>query len=265
MALFKRNSSEPIGKFQPLHKFTEQDFEQMYNIYQKYYENTRYEIFVRDFLKKTGAFLILHPQTKQIVGFSTVMNCDIKVGNKVHHAFFSGDTVIEKEFWGSRALQKSMYRYLLTMKAKHPFDPVYWMLISKGFKTYLLLANNYYTYWPHPDGECQHLQPLVQAYCQQYFNDYYDQKTGVLDFGNDYQPLKGDVAPITDDMLTRNAKIRFFQQSNPDWAQGTELPCIGEIVWTDILKYVQKFATKSISHGRLDALVHAKMSQTKSA
>lgn len=52
MALFKRSSSEPIGKFQALQDFTERDFGQMYSIYQKYYENTRYEIFVRDFLKK---------------------------------------------------------------------------------------------------------------------------------------------------------------------------------------------------------------------
>lgn len=68
MALFKRNSSEPIGKFQPLHKFTEQDFEQMYNIYQKYYENTRYEIFVRDFLKKTGAFFNPSPKNQAHCG-----------------------------------------------------------------------------------------------------------------------------------------------------------------------------------------------------
>lgn len=265
MALFKRSSSEPIGKFQPLHKFTERDFEQMYSIYQKYYENTRYDIFVRDFLKKTGAFLVLHPKTKQIVGFSTVLDCDIRVGDKIHHAFFSGDTVIEKEFWGSRALQKCKYRYLLMLKAKYPFEPIYWMLISKGFKTYLLLANNYYSYWPHPDGECQHLAPLVDAYCKQYFEDHYDAQKAILNFGDDYQPLKGDVAPITDDMLDRNAKIRFFQQSNPDWAKGTELPCIGEITWTDIVKYVGKFSTKAMSQGRVDAIAHTQKIHTKSA
>ena len=107
MALFKRSSSEPIGKFQPLHKFTERDFEQMYSIYQKYYENTRYDIFVRDFLKKTGAFLVLHPKTKQIVGFSTVLDCDIRVGDKIHHAFLVVTPSSKKSF-GDHAPYKSV-------------------------------------------------------------------------------------------------------------------------------------------------------------
>jgi hypothetical protein len=258
MSKFNLSRQEPTGVFRPIAKFSERDLQQMYSIYQKYYENTRYDLFTRDFRKKTGAFLILHPRTREIVGFSTVLNCDIKIGNKVSHAFFSGDTVIEKEFWGSRALQRCMYRYLLTMKAKHPFEPVYWMLISKGFKTYLLLANNYYGYWPHPDGECDRLQPIVEAYCEQYFSEYYDRTTGVLNFGDDYQPLKGDVAPITDEMRQKSPKIRFFEERNPMWEKGTELPCIGEIVWGDIFKYVQRFATKSTSQGKADAAVAAR-------
>jgi hypothetical protein len=263
MSKFNLRRQEPIGEFRPVEKFTEAHLQRMYSIYQKYYENTRFDLFVRDFRKKTGAFLILHPKSRDIVGFSTVMNCDIRVGNKVHHAFFSGDTVIEKEFWGSRALQRSMYRYLLTMKAKHPFDPVYWMLISKGFKTYLLLANNYYSYWPHPDGECQDLKPLVEAYCEQYFGEYYDRQRGLLDFGDDYQPLKGEVAPITDEMRRKTAKIRFFEELNPTWEKGTELPCIGQITWSDILKYVQRFAAKPVSQGKTDAqqAVTARQSQ----
>jgi hypothetical protein len=66
------------------------------------------------------------------------------------------------------------------------------------------------------------------------------------------------VAPITNDMLNHNKNIRFFQQSNPDWAKGVELPCIGEIVWIDFLKYMLKFAKKAVSHGRVDALTSAR-------
>ncbi len=75
-----------------------------------------------------------------------------------------------------------------------------------------------------------------------------------MNFGDDYQPLKGDVAPITDEMRRKSPKIRFFEEKNPQWVQGTELPCIGEIVWSDIFKYVQRFATKSSSQGKVDAV-----------
>lgn len=258
MSKFSLNRQDPTGVFRPLSKFTETDLRQMYSIYQKYYENTRYELFVQDFQKKTGAFLILHPKTQQIVGFSTVLNCEIKVGQKSHRAVFSGDTIIEKQYWGSRALQFAMFHYLLKLKLKNPFEPIYWMLISKGFKTYLLLANNYASYYPHPEGGCDHLQPIVEAYCEQYFNGYFDRHEGVLDFGDDYQPLKNEVAPITPEMLENNSKIRFFEERNPNWRRGTELPCVGELQWRDFFRYSKHFAIKSTSRGRLDAALPAR-------
>ncbi len=55
---------------------------------------------------------------------------------KPRHAFFSGDTIIEKEYWGNRALTCAMYRYIVSFKLRYPLVPVYWILISKGFKTY---------------------------------------------------------------------------------------------------------------------------------
>lgn len=258
MSKFSQNRQDPKSVFRPISRFTETDLQQMYSIYQKYYENTRYELFVQDFKKKTGAFLILHPHTQQIVGFSTVLNCDIKIDGKSHHAVFSGDTIIEKQYWGSRALQFAMFHYMLKLKLKHPFEPIYWMLISKGFKTYLLLANNYASYWPHPEGKCRELQPIVEAYCEQYFAGYFDRSKGVLDFGDDYQPLKGEVAPITAELLEKNAKIRFFESRNPEWRRGTELPCVGELQWRDILRYSKHFALKTTSRGRLDAMMAAR-------
>lgn len=258
LKLLRKLRQEPIGEYQAIADFSSHDIEVMYSIYEKYYENTQFKIFSSDFAKKSGAFLIRHPKTNEIVGFSTVMDCEISVNGKIHHAFFSGDTVIEKEFWGNRALQRAMYRYLIQKKLKHPTEAVYWMLISKGFKTYLLLANNYFSYFPHYNNKNQHLAPIVDAYCRQYFDKYYDADKGILNFGNDYQPLKGDVAPITQDMLNRNAKIRFFEQCNPDWAYGTELPCIGEITWRDIGRYVQRFLSKTTSTGKFDAVLAAK-------
>ncbi|MEC7119065.1 MAG: hypothetical protein VXW65_04060 [Pseudomonadota bacterium] len=229
ISLLSRRSDEPTGRFQSLEQFTPAELRQMYLLYQQYYANTCYELFERDFRKKTGAFLILHPDTGVIVGFSTVLECRIQVGTQHYPAVFSGDTVIDQAFWGCRTLQRCMYQYLMRMKLRYFYQPIYWMLISKGFKTYLLLANNYYSYWPHPSGEHQRLSPIVHAYCEQFFDPYYDRTTGLLNFGADYQPLKQDVAPITDTMQQQNEKIDFFVRKNPTWQQGTELPCIGEI------------------------------------
>lgn len=45
----------------------------MYSIYEQYYENTRFSIFVDDFKNKSGAILIFDSETDEIVGFSTVV------------------------------------------------------------------------------------------------------------------------------------------------------------------------------------------------
>lgn len=129
------------------------------------------------------------------------------------------------------------------------------MLISKGFKTYLLLANNFFTYYPHFKGKNQRLSGVVDSYCRQYFGDYYDPASKILNFGNDYQPLKENVAPITEIMRSNNPKIKFFEERNPNWVQGTELPCVGEITWQELAKYAQRFITKPMSQGKLDALL----------
>ena len=249
---FRKLKNEPYSEYKSVQDITLMDMKTMYGIYEQYYLNTTLKIFEKDMMEKTGVFIIRDPKTDAIVGFSTITDRDFVVDGKVHHAFFSGDTIIEQAYWGSRALQRAMYRYVIAFKFKHPTQSVYWMLISKGFKTYLLLANNYFTYYPHCDQKHQHLEKHIYAYCQKYFAEYYDESNGLLNFGDDYQPLRPDIAPITEEMRAKNKKIAFFEQLNPTWLSGTELPCIGEIRWSDIYRYVIRFLTKSGSKGQED-------------
>jgi hypothetical protein len=225
---------------------------QMYAVYSQYYENTAWDIFLHDLSKKSGAFIMRNPAGR-VVGFSTVMTTDITVNGAQVRGVFSGDTIIERAYWGSRALQFAFYRFMIAEKARHPFRKIYWFLISKGFKTYLLLANNFFSFYPRPDGEDEHLADIVDAYCEQLFPAYYDRERRILDFGTDYQPLRGDVAEITDRMCEENEAIRFFQERNPEWRRGTELPCVGVFGWTDMAKYSLRYATKPASKGRNDA------------
>lgn len=245
---------EPYGKFVKSAQVSSEQLRHMYSIYEQYYDNTRFEIFQADFAKKHGAILIFHPKTHEIVGFSTIALHHFNLEGQRYTLMFSGDTVIMKEFWGCRALQSTMLKLLIRIRFEYPFDNFYWMLISKGYKTYLLLANNYYSYYPHYKGKHGRLKPIVEYYCKKYFAEYFDAKTGLLNFGSDYQPLKGEVAPITERMRRDNPKIKFFEHLNPSWEQGTELPCIGEISWKDLARYPKRFFTKPISKGKQEAI-----------
>lgn len=250
--LFRKFKNEAYSEYKAVQDITLIDMKTMYGIFEQYYLNTTIQIFEQDLMEKTGIFIIRDPKTNVIVGFSTVTERHFKVNGLTHHAFFSGDTIVEQAYWGSRALQRAMYRYIIRFKLKYPTQPVYWMLISKGFKTYLLLANNYFTYYPHCEQKHQRLEPLVNAYCQQYFNDYFDLNSGLLNFGDDYQSLRPDIAPITPEMRNQSKKIAFFEHKNPTWSEGTELPCIGEIHWRDLYRYVYRFLTKTSSKREVD-------------
>ncbi len=254
----RRLNNEPYSEYKFANEISVHDLKRMFSIYRHYYANTAYEIFEQDFLQKTGVFIIREPKSKTIVGFSTVLERDFIVDGKAQHAFFSGDTIIEQQYWGSRALQRAMYRYIIAYKMRHPFQPIYWILISKGFKTYLLLANNYYRYFPHYGEKHERLEKYINSYCEQYFSEYFDRESGLLNFGEDYQPLKADVAPITKEMREKNAKIAYFEELNPTWVDGTELPCIGELGWIDLYRYVQRFLTKNNSKGKSDSIVKNK-------
>lgn len=247
------NKQDPYGKYMAKDKVKKHQLHEMFEIYKEYYENTKFSVFEEDFKKKSGAILIFHPKTNKVVGFSTVAIQHFVLDGKKYTTLFSGDTVIEKEFWGTRALQATMLKLLIKLRFTYPLDELYWLLISKGYKTYLLLANNYYVYYPHVKGKHQYLSKVVEHYCQTFFAKYYDKESGLLNFGSDYQPLKGEVAPITNEMRENNPKIRFFEEKNPTWAQGTELPCIGEIAWKDLARYPLRFFTKPTSHGKKEA------------
>jgi len=225
---------------------------QMYQVFAQYYENTTWDIFLSDLSNKTGAF-ILRNAAGRVVGFSTLRTCDIDIGGRRVHGVFSGDTIIERAYWGSRALQREFFKFMIAEKFRYPREPIYWFLISKGFKTYLLLANNLFSFYPRHDREEPHLADIVDAYCQQLFPAHYDRTRRILDFGQDYQPLRSDVAEISERMREENPAIRFFEERNPEWRRGTELPCVGEIGWSDLAKFTLRFARKPVSKGRMDA------------
>lgn len=246
--LMKRKS--PHGKYVKKQHISLENLKKMYSIYAQYYANTKFSIFQADFEKKQGAILIFHPETNEVVGFSTVAIQHLVMEGKRYTFVFTGDTIVEREFWGHRTLVKTYVKLLMKLRLQYPFDNFYWLLISKGYKTYLLLANNCYVYYPHFEGKNGHLKPIVEQYCHEFFAKYYEDKTGLLNFGDDYQPLKGEVAPITDEMRRNNPKISFFEQQNPTWRAGTELPCVGGLSWTDLMRYPLRYLTKPVSEGK---------------
>lgn len=227
--------SELKVKFYSRYEISFQDLEEMHAIFKKYYKNTEFKTFKNDLDKKNGAFILRKKTTGEIVGFSTLLEMKMIINGKKVRGVFSGDTIVEEEYWGNNPLNGAFVKFYLKKLISNPFKPIYWFLISKGYKTYLLLTNNFINYYPCYNKEDKHLEDIVRGYCGYLFPEYFNEKKKILDFGKGSQFLKGGVAEITAEMCEKYPKIAFFNERNPTWDRGTELPCVGEMTWGTIL------------------------------
>jgi hypothetical protein len=71
----------------------------------------------------------------------------------------------------------------------------------------------------------------------------------VLDFGDNANCLKDHVAGISPE-LRSDPDIAFFEQRNPDWQRGTELPCIARADALSCLKFIGPFLMKALFGSR---------------
>lgn len=214
----------------------------MWAIFKKYYDSVSESAFKKDLSEKNYAILLVDKDDNSIKGFSTVQVLFHTLGTKKAQIIYSGDTILEKEYWGSKVLHNTFLKLILKLKLQRPFMPLYWFLISKGYKTFLLLAKNVKDYWPNMEGETPAFEKsLLQELCQKKFGDSWKPELGVLKFENCPGKLKGEIAPINERDL-REPLIRFFVSKNPEHANGDELCCIGKI---DI-GTVQFFLVKTI-------------------
>ena len=203
----------------------------MFSVFARYYEQISYERFVAD-LEAKDLVILLFDEAGTIQGFSTIKHLEVTRGARVHRGLFSGDTVVAEEFWGQRVLGRLFLRHLFAQKLAHPFQPYWWLLISKGYKTYLLMANNFAEHYPrHERPTPPESQQVLEDFALQLFPDSYNRTSGLIEFEASLGQLKGHVAPITQESLD-NPRIRFFQERNPTWQRGSELVCIARMTWS---------------------------------
>ncbi|HEX3697611.1 MAG TPA: hypothetical protein VH374_19725 [Polyangia bacterium] len=234
------------ARYRRLRSISVDDINEMHKLFSAFYENADAPTFLRDLARKDGAIIVRDRQTKRICGFTTIKKVSLWDGRRRAVGVFSGDTVMEPSCWGDRALKDAFARHLLFLWLTSPGVPLYWLLISKGYKTYMLLANNFVNFHPRPDGgRDPRLERLVHDYTDKLFPGKYDPRRGILDFGAGSQRLREDVAPITPEMRLHNPVINYFERTNPGWRVGHELPCIAEISISLLRPYLFKERLKA--------------------
>lgn len=216
--------------------------QELWNLYRSYYERTDAARFYADLDEKHDIILLRDLADGALAGFSTLHVSEVELDGRRTHVIFSGDTIIAPAYHGQSALQRAFVAYILAVKWRARDEDVYWFLISKGYKTYLLLARNFPCFWPRHDlATPAREKTLLDTLAVTRFGSAYDPATGIVRFDPPGPRLRADVAPLP---ASPAPDIAFFANSNPGHADGDELCCIGKVDLQLGLAYARRLATK---------------------
>ena len=167
----------------PRERVTPSDREEMYQLLEAYFQNTSAQQFADDLAEKDTVILLRDPEDARVVGFSTLMTIEITIENRNVIGFFSGDTIIAREHWGSSLLARqwitTVVREADRIRQHSPDTLFYWLLISSGYKTFRYLPTFFVAYSPHPDLPPSPFdRQVVQTLAAKKFGDDYDADCG---------------------------------------------------------------------------------------
>jgi hypothetical protein len=199
----------------------------MFRLMCNYYENLSPDRFRLD-LEEKDRVLLLRDENGEVRGFTTIKTYDFATDGIAVKLVFSGDTIVHHECWGDRELHRSWIRNVYDL-AGVAERKTYWLLISKGYKTYRFLPVYFYRFYPSYEREIPGFERKVRdGFCREQYPDFYDSERGVLHFNGTRDYLKPGVADITPERL-RDPHINYFVTQNPGHARGDELVCLAQL------------------------------------
>lgn len=201
----------------------------MWALYERYYADVREDLFHADLARKSHVILLTDRADGSLQGFSTLASFERTLHGRGVTVVYSGDTIVDRRYWGDPALQLGFLRFTLGHFVRRPWRPVYWLLISKGWRTYLLLTRFFGRYWPRWDRPTPApVEALLADLAAEQWPDAWRPDLGILRFPVPMGRLREGVAPIEGALLD-DPDIRYFAERNPGHVDGDELVCLGAI------------------------------------
>ena len=220
----------------------------LYALLSRSFLHVSYSGFLRDLHQKHWVILLRDADSSVIAGFSTLALFKTMVDGRPVNAFYSGDTIIDRPYWGTQALARVWLNFVFSRVDQQPDINWFWFLICKGYRTYRYLPVYFKTYYPHVEKPTPlYEQTVLNSLATQLFHDLYNSQTGVI-----YQPDDYRLQPGISDISARelsNRHIAFFQQRNPLWSQGSELACLTELS----LDNLRSIGIRSLNRALLNA------------
>ncbi len=216
-----------VGETLPASELSNHAIQSMFNLFRDYYEAT-FEIFQQDLSNKNRVILLRDKESGSIQGFSTLAFYTSIIQRVEIGVVFSGDTIIRPAFWGTPELPRTWIKAVLDIGNELP-DPLYWLLISSGYKTYRFLTVFYKEFYPrHDQPTPPEIQTLIHHLAHERFGSEYYPQLGIVRFSHGATPLREGVSVVTEKRM-KDPHVEFFVNKNTGYAEGDELVCITRI------------------------------------
>jgi len=210
-----------------LDTFTDTDKQEMFDLFKDCF-SVKKENFLADLKDKQWVILLREVESNRLAGFTSLKIFDFKFQGESMIVVYDGDTIIAPEFWGTTMLSKTWIKTVLEITQDDP-RPVYWMLITSGFRTYRFLPVFYKEFYPNHEHETPtQKQALMDALATHLFGDEYLKELGVVRFSDGATPLVNELAKVDDGRLD-DPHIDFYLRLNPGHVNGDELVCLTQI------------------------------------
>jgi hypothetical protein len=185
-----------------------------------------FDQFSNDFHEKDFVVILRDPSRQEVAGFSTVAIYERVVSGQKIRLIYSGDTITDRRYWGGQALVKAWCHLAGQIKALRREVPLYWLLISKGYRTYLYLPLFSYRFYPAHDSEVPWFEKeILRDFGRFKFGNWFNDARGVVSFPESRGHLRADLADVPERRVP-NPHVAFFLRANPHYATGDELVCV---------------------------------------
>jgi hypothetical protein len=225
-------------------RLSEVDKSAMRDLLQSQFEGVTACSFDGDLAEKSWAIL-LKDDAGALTAFTTLDLYASRFQGRLVWVVYSGDTVVHPSNWHSHSLMQAWWPCILALQNAHDAKPLYWMLISSGFRTYRYLpafAHEFYPRVGHPTPP--EMQALMDHLAVERFASGYDGVNGIVRPRAIY-PLRSDLAAIPQERLT-DPDITFFLERNPGHAEGEELMCLAEVTPENLTPLGRRVVARAI-------------------
>lgn len=200
----------------------------MFRLLQRHFEGVERDTFETDLAQKNWAVL-LRDRAGRLAGFTTLHFYESHDGLRPCSVLYSGDTVVEGPARGSSVLFRAWLQGVLELRAGgDPSRPLYWLLLTSGFRTYRFLPvfwRRFFPRWDRPTPDP--VQSVLERLSEERFGAHFHRDEGIVRFPHP-QRLRSHLSGIPEGRLS-DPHVRLFQRRNPGADQGDELVCLTRI------------------------------------